>query len=106
MPEPLLMSGRRVPRRRRRVFLLRRLLLVALLVLLGLLIWIFLVELFQPFHGSGQGHVRVLIPKSASVNQVADILSHDDVIDSSFFFKLRVTLAGDQHKLFAKGDTT
>jgi UPF0755 protein len=102
VPERLMMSGRRVPRRRRRVFLLRRLLLVALVVLLGLLIW-FLVELLQPFHGSGEGHVRVLIPKSAGVNQVANILSHDDVIDSSFFFKLRVSLAGDQHKLFAGG---
>ncbi len=98
MPEPLLMSGRRVPRRRR-PFVLRRLLALALVVLLGVVIW-FLIELFQPFHGSGHGRVLVIIPKSAGVNQVADILSHDGVLDSSFFFKLRVSLDGDQHKLF------
>ena len=99
MPEPLLMSGRRVPRRRR-THLLRRLLALALVVLLGVLIW-FLIELFQPFHGSGNGRVLVIIPKSASVNQVADILSRNGVIDSSFFFKLRVSLEGDQSKLYA-----
>jgi len=97
VPERLMMSGRRVPPRRR-LFMLRRLLALALVALLGAFVW-FLVELFQPFHASGHGRVHVTIPKSAGVSRIADMLSHDGVIDSSFFFQLRVRLAGD--KLYA-----
>jgi len=82
------------------VFVLRRVLAVGLLVLAAVLIW-FLIELFQPFHGPGSGRVRVTIPRSAGVGQIAGILSRDGVIDSSFFFKLRVDLEGDRSKLLA-----
>jgi peptidoglycan lytic transglycosylase G len=73
--------------------------LFALLVAAAL-IW-FLVELFQPFHGSGKGAVTVTIPPNSSSSQVGDLLSHDGVISSSFFFRLRATLAGDRGDLRA-----
>jgi UPF0755 protein len=82
------------------VFVARRIVAVSLLVLAGVMIW-FLIELFQPFHGPGHGHVRVTIPRPAGVGQIAGILSRDGVIDSSFFFKLRVALEGDRAKLRA-----
>ncbi|HUB76351.1 MAG TPA: endolytic transglycosylase MltG [Solirubrobacteraceae bacterium] len=72
---------------------------MALLVALGA-IW-FLVELFQPLHGAGHGRVRVRIPKSAGASQIGQILAHDGVVSSAFFFKLRAALAGDRDKLLA-----
>jgi len=71
---------------------------VLALVLVGLVIW-FLVALFQPFYGSGQGRVTVTIPHSASTSQVADILDRAGVISCafpscSFLFELRAKLDG------------
>lgn len=54
----------------------------------------FLIELFQPFHGSGHGSIEVTVPKGASTSQVGSILARDGVISSSFFFKLRADLDG------------
>ena len=73
--------------------------LLALLIA-GALIWC-LVELFQPFHGPGHGSVTVTIPRNSSSSQVGDLLAHDGVISSSFFFGLRATLAGDHGDLRA-----
>ncbi|MBV9046840.1 MAG: endolytic transglycosylase MltG [Solirubrobacterales bacterium] len=66
----------------------------------GALIW-FLIELFQPFHGSGEGSVTVTIPHDFSSSQVGNLLSREGVISSSFFFRLRATLAGDRGDLRA-----
>jgi len=58
----------------------------------------FLISLFQPFKGDGDGEVRVQIPTGATVSQIGDILEKNDVIASEFFFRTRVTLgsnAGD-----------
>jgi UPF0755 protein len=63
-------------------------------------IW-FLVELFQPFHGSSHGRVVLTIPAGASTGAIGDELSRDGVVSSSFFFGLRATLAGDRGKLRA-----
>ena len=63
-----------------------------------MLIW-FLVSLFQPFAGSGSGRVVVTIPRGASVSTIADILSRDGVISSSFFFEARATIGGDRGSL-------
>jgi UPF0755 protein len=71
--------------------------LLALVVGLGL-IW-FLVQLFQPFHGDGHGHVTVTIPAHASSGQIGDLLEREGVISSSFFFGLRATLSGDRGDL-------
>ncbi len=68
------------------------------ILLAAAFIW-FLVQLFQPFHGSGHGRVTVQIPAHASSSQVGDLLVHDGVISSSFFFELRATLAGKRSDL-------
>jgi UPF0755 protein len=70
---------------------------LAILLSVGL-IW-FLWELFQPFHGSGQGEVVVRIPPHTSSTQVGDLLARDGVVSSSFFFELRATLAGERGSL-------
>ncbi len=77
-----------------------RILVVLALVLAAALIW-FLVELFQPFHGSGHGSVVVRIPPHSSSSQVGDLLERDGVVSSSVFFDIRATLAGDRGKLLA-----
>jgi UPF0755 protein len=69
--------------------------LVALL-LAAVVIW-FLVQLFQPFHGSPHGSVTVTIPAHTSSRQVGDLLARDGVIPSGFFFELRALLAGTYH---------
>jgi uncharacterized YceG family protein len=73
---------------------------VVALGLAGVLIW-FLIELFQPFAGSPHGHVTVTIPARSSSSQIATTLQRDGVISSSFFFKLRATLAGERDKMRA-----
>jgi UPF0755 protein len=75
----------------------RTLALLALLVVI-LVLW-FLVELFQPFTGSGHGKVTVTIPPRASTSQIADILDRQGVISCtfpscSFLFGLRAKLDG------------
>ena len=67
-------------------------------MLAAALIW-FLVQLFQPFHGSGHGSVTVTIPAHTSSSQVGDLLARKGVISSSFFFELRATLAGERSSL-------
>jgi UPF0755 protein len=70
-----------------------------IVLILGIaLIW-FLIELFQPFHGSPHGHVVVRIPPNTSASGVGDILARDGVISSSFFFGLRTRLEGDRGDL-------
>jgi UPF0755 protein len=59
----------------------------------------FLLSLFQPFKGEGEGVVRVQIPTGASVTRIGDILEANDVISSAFFFRARVTLGGDRGDL-------
>jgi UPF0755 protein len=97
--------GRTAPRRKRTLATNRRpwagraLSVVAIAVAL-LAIW-FLVELFQPFHGSGQGRITVTIAPHSSASQIGDQLERDGVISSSFFFNLRTILAGDHGSLQA-----
>ncbi|MDQ6851227.1 MAG: endolytic transglycosylase MltG, partial [Actinomycetota bacterium] len=71
---------------------------VLAIVVAAALIW-FLVQLFQPFQGAGHGSVTVTIPAKSGVGQVGDLLQHDGVIVSSFFFGLRATLAGERSSL-------
>jgi UPF0755 protein len=61
----------------------------------------FLVSLFQPFKGDGEGRVRVVIPRGAGVEDVADLLAERDVVSSAFFFKVRARLTGRQDELKA-----
>ena len=75
-----------------------RVLAVAGLLLALFAAW-FLFSLFQPFKGDGEGLARVAIPTGASVTQIGDILEENDVIDSAFFFRARVTLGGNRGDL-------
>jgi UPF0755 protein len=54
----------------------------------------FLLSLFQPFKGDGEGRVRVVVPEGASLGQIADLLERQGVVSSSSFFQLRARLAG------------
>jgi len=73
---------------------------VLVLLVAAAVIW-FLVELFQPFHGSGHGEVTVTIPQNASTSLIGDALERDGVISCSFpscsfLFELRAKLSGDK----------
>ena len=72
--------------------------LVALAVVAIVLGW-FLVSLFQPGKGEGEGLVAVTIQRGSGVGDIADLLEERGVVDSSFFFSLRTTLAGKRGDL-------
>jgi uncharacterized YceG family protein len=102
-------SGDGSGRGRGRIFgaLIRHPFRIAAVILLLVVLW-FLNALFQPFHGDGQGHVAVRIPKGASVSEVGEILEKRGVLegpavgpDASTLFQVRVTLAGKRSNLFA-----
>jgi len=59
----------------------------------------FLISLFQPFEGDGEGSVRVTIPQGASLGEIADLLERRGVVSSSSFFQLRARLAGRSSEL-------
>jgi UPF0755 protein len=96
-PKPV----RRVPRgpKKKHSWWVRGASLLAL-VLAGALIW-FLVELFQPLHGSPHGRVTFVVPQHASSSQIGDELAKAGVVSSGFFFDLRATLAGKRGDLRA-----
>jgi UPF0755 protein len=85
---------------RERRSLVPRVVAVLALVLAAVAIW-FLVELFQPFHGSGHGTVVVTVPSGATAGTIGAELARDGVVSSGFFFGLRATLAGDRGSLRA-----
>ena len=91
---------RRPTRPRRRHSWAGRIFALLALVLAAAAIW-FLVELFQPFHGSPRGQVTVRIPAHSTARQVGDQLARDGVIPSGFFFEVRATLAGDRGDLLS-----
>ena len=90
---------RRVGAGRPRSIAARVLAVAVLLIAIGA-IW-FLVELFQPFHGSGQGSVVVTVPSGVTAGTIGGELAREGVVSSGFFFSLRATLAGDRGKLLA-----
>jgi uncharacterized YceG family protein len=54
---------------------------------------------FQPFHGAGEGAVRVHIPAGATVGDIGGILQRAGVIKSSTFFAVNATLTGRRGRL-------
>jgi uncharacterized YceG family protein len=86
-------------RRRGRVYIARLFALLSLLLVAGV-IW-FLIELFQPFTGSGHGRVAVTIPHGAAARRIGDILAARGVVASGFFFNLRASIDGDRGKLYS-----
>ncbi|HYB28718.1 MAG TPA: endolytic transglycosylase MltG [Solirubrobacteraceae bacterium] len=77
-----------------------RILALLALAAAAAVVW-FLVELFQPFHGSPHGQVTVTIPAHSRASQVGDELARAGVIPSGFFFELRATLDGERGDLRA-----
>jgi uncharacterized YceG family protein len=72
-----------------------RLIALGALALILLAIGWFLVSLFQPFKGDGNGEpVRVTIPQGSSLSQIADRLEQSGVINNAGFFQLRARLMG------------
>lgn len=59
----------------------------------------FLISLFQPLRGDGEGQVRVEIPEGSSISQIGNILEREGVIASPFFFELRARLSGAADEL-------
>jgi UPF0755 protein len=70
-----------------------RVVAVAGAVLLIAIAW-FLLSLFQPLKGDGEGKVRVVVPEGAGVGEIGDILERRGVVSSAFFFELRARMAG------------
>ena len=66
--------------------------LVALVVIVaaGWLLW----SIYQPGAGEGSGRVVVKVPRGSTVSEIGDLLAARGVIDSPFFFRLRVKLSG------------
>lgn len=64
------------------------------------LVW-FLVSLFQPFGGGGDGsgRVAVTIPQGSSAGDIGTLLADRGVVDSGFFFGIRATVSGERSKL-------
>jgi len=69
----------------------RRFAAAVAIALLAAAFW-FINSTFQPFHGSGSGGVRVVIPSGSDAGQIGDKLEQAGVIDSSFFFQVNATL--------------
>ncbi|MDA0178812.1 endolytic transglycosylase MltG [Solirubrobacter phytolaccae] len=60
---------------------------------------------FQPFHGDGEGTVKVSIPENSDADKVGQILVDAGVIDSARFFVLNATVNGSRSDL-RPGDYT
>jgi UPF0755 protein len=69
----------------------RRFAAVVAICLLAAAFW-FINSTFQPFHGSGTGGVRVVIPPGADAAAIGDRLEAAGVIDSRFFFQVNATV--------------
>jgi peptidoglycan lytic transglycosylase G len=55
--------------------------------------------LFQPFHGDGNGRVRVTVPAGATASQIGDMLADAGVVQNGRLFALRARLSGQREKL-------
>ncbi len=82
-------KGEKAPGRGRR----RVIPLAVLGILVAALGW-FLLSLFQPLKGDGEGTVRVSIPRGSGVHDIATILEKERVVSSAFFFEARARIAG------------
>jgi uncharacterized YceG family protein len=50
--------------------------------------------IFQPFHGSGTGAVRVTVPAGATAGDIGTLLAEHGVVANGLFFQLDATLTG------------
>jgi len=90
---------RGIPRSRRGA---RRVVPLLFLLVVVAILW-FAYRVFQPGHSDGdaQRPVTVVIARGATAGEIADELSHQGVIDSSFFFNIRSRLSGKRGDLKA-----
>jgi len=88
------------PPRKRRVG--RRTLLIIPVTLLLLLLFLVL-KTFQPFHGDGEGTIRVTIPKGATASEIGDLLEKRGVVSSARYFGVRAWISGQRGNLKAGG---
>ncbi|HYN51820.1 MAG TPA: endolytic transglycosylase MltG [Thermoleophilaceae bacterium] len=96
VPPPLVATQPAAPRepsRRTRPRVGRFVALAVVLVALAGVGW-FVLNLFQPFQEAGEGEVRLVIPRGASLGDIAEQLEKEGVVDSSTFFALRARIAG------------
>jgi UPF0755 protein len=71
----------------------------ALVILVLLLVAYSVNKVMQPFHGDGNGSVRVVIPAGSGARQIGDELAKAGVVDSGLIFSLRARISGDRDKL-------
>jgi UPF0755 protein len=71
----------------------------ALVILVLLLVAYSVNKVMQPFHGDGNGAVRVVIPPGSGARQIGDELAKAGVVDSGLIFSLRARISGDRDKL-------
>lgn len=90
----------RTPRPRRKHSWAGRIFALLALALAAGVIW-FVVQLFQPFHGSPHGQVTVTVAPHSNARAIGDELAKAGVIPSGLFFELRATLAGERGDLRA-----
>jgi UPF0755 protein len=82
----------------------RRRILALALVLVGALFAWFLIALFQPppFNpGDGQGTVAITVPEGATADDIADLLTENDVVSNGTLFAWRLRLAGKSDSIQA-----
>jgi peptidoglycan lytic transglycosylase G len=82
----------------------RRRILALALVLVGALFAWFLIALFQPppFNpGDGEGTVAITVPEGATADDIADLLTENDVVSNGTLFKWRLRLAGKSDSIQA-----
>ena len=61
---------------------------------LGVAAW-FLLSLFQPLHGDGEGDEQLVrIPRGSTLGDIAQLLERDGVVSSAGFFELRARIEG------------
>lgn len=82
----------------------RRALMLVVIVVLVALVYVANAT-FQPFHGDGEGAVKVSIPENSDAGKVGDILADAGVVDSARFFVLNATVNGSRGDL-RPGDYT
>lgn len=77
-----------------------RLVGLALAAIAALALAWFLVALFQPFKGSGDGDsFPVTIPRGSSVGDIGDLLASKNVISNGTMFEIRTTISGRRGSL-------
>jgi UPF0755 protein len=93
---PAAVHVRKAPARRG----VSRIAAVVVLVPLVLLVAGF-VFLFQPFHGDGEGEIRVRIKPGSSVDDIGKLLKEKGVVSNSLAFAIRARISGEGSNLKA-----